>query len=217
VWLLYLLAGIPAVGGYFLLPSVSAQSVFYNLIGLSSMVAIIVGIRMYRPVSALHWYVLAFGMLVLNIGEAIFTFYESNLGIKAPFPTVADAFYLLAMPCFSVGLVLVHHKALARKQRQGDKVAVLFIDLDDFKEINDSLGHERGDRVLVAVAHRLRACLRPADTAARLGGDDFTVLLEDVQDTGEAGRIAERILAALRRPVTLGELQIVVSASIGSP
>ena len=70
-------------------------------------------------------------------------------------------------------------QALARKQRQGDKVEVLFIDLDDFKEINDSLGHERGDRVLVAVAHRLGACLRPADTAVPLGGDEFTVLLKD--------------------------------------
>ena len=442
MWLLYILVGISAVGGYFLLPSVSVQSIFYNLVGLSSMLAIMAGIRMHHPVSALHWYVLALGMLVLNIGEVIFTFYESDLGIKAPFPTVADTFYLLAMSCFAVGLVLVHRRqlperqwanlvdalviatvagmllwiflmepnasqqtrslldrlisiaypiidlvvlvaalqlwltsekrlpayylfsasfvfllttdtayaatlvagtyetgqlldagwllsyvlfgtaalhpsmvglsepllqaemkltwqrlavltgtlliapillvyqallgehvnvpviaggsvllfllvairmagmvserrileqrlafrafhdpltdlpnralftdrleqALARKQRQGGKVAVLFVDLDDFKEINDSLGHERGDRVLVAVAHRLRACLRPADTAARLGGDEFTVLLENVEDTGEAVRIAERILAVLQGPIALKGLETFVSASIG--
>jgi diguanylate cyclase (GGDEF)-like protein len=79
-------------------------------------------------------------------------------------------------------------QALARKPRHGDNVAVLFVDLDDFKEINDSFGHQTGDKVLVVVAHRLRACLRPADTPARLGGDEFTVLLEDVEDGGELYR-----------------------------
>src|SRR5215216_4706708 len=109
-WLLYLLLGVLATGGYFLLPSVSVQNVFYNLVGFSSVVAIGVGIRMNRPVRSLHWYVLAFGMLILNIGEAIFTFYENVLGIEAPFPSVADAFYLAAMPCFAAGLVLMQRR-----------------------------------------------------------------------------------------------------------
>jgi diguanylate cyclase (GGDEF)-like protein len=106
-------------------------------------------------------------------------------------------------------------RALARTERQGGRVAVLFVDLDDFKEVNDSLGHETGDRMLVAVAHRLRACLRPTDTAARLGGDEFTVLLEDVEHVQGAVRVAKRVLGELRRPVTLEELETVIEASIG--
>jgi diguanylate cyclase (GGDEF)-like protein len=106
-------------------------------------------------------------------------------------------------------------QALARSERQGGKVAVMFVDLDDFKEVNDSLGHEAGDRVLVAKAKRLRVCLRPADTAARLGGDEFTVLLEDVEDAQGAVRVAERILEELQTPVTFGELERVLGASIG--
>jgi diguanylate cyclase (GGDEF)-like protein len=100
-------------------------------------------------------------------------------------------------------------QALARSERHRSKVAVLFVDLDDFKEVNDSLGHEAGDRVLVAVAHRLRSCLRPTDTAARLGGD------EDVEEVEGAVRVAERILAEMRAPIILGELQTVVNVSIG--
>jgi diguanylate cyclase (GGDEF)-like protein len=103
-------------------------------------------------------------------------------------------------------------QALSRSERQGGKVAVMFVDLDDFKEVNDSLGHEAGDRVLVAVAKRLQTCLRPSDTVARLGGDEFTVLLEDARG---AVRVAERILEELRAPVTLGDLEIIVGASIG--
>ena len=106
-------------------------------------------------------------------------------------------------------------QALARSERRGSKVAVLFVDLDDFKEVNDSLGHEAGDRLLVAVAHRLRSCLRPSDTAARLGGDEFTMLLEDVEDVEGAVRVAERALGELRAPINLGELETRVNASIG--
>jgi len=91
-------------------------------------------------------------------------------------------------------------------------VALLFVDLDDFKEVNDSSGHQAGDRVLVAVAKRLRTCIRPSDTVARLGGDEFAVLLEDLQDAGGAVRVAECILEQLRTPITLGELEAVVGA-----
>ena len=442
VWLLYLLVGILATGGYFLLPSGSTQNVFYNLVGFSSVGAVVVGVLMHQPTRPLQWYVLTFGMLILNIGEVIFTYYENVLGINAPFPSLADVFYLVAMPCFTAGLVLVHRsqvpghqwanlidalliatvagmlswvflmepnaydqtrslldrlisiayplmdlvvlvavlqlwltsktrlpayyllsasfvflliadtayaaalladsyltgdpldagwllffvlfgtaalhpsmvgisepmpqtetkltwqrlvlltgtsliapillayqavldehidvpvivggsmvlfllvalrmasmlgerkilerrlefqafhdpltrlpnrsffterfeQALARSERQGSKVAVLFVDLDDFKEVNDSLGHETGDGVLVAVAHRLRGCLRPVDTASRLGGDEFTVLLEDIEDARGAVQVAKRILGELRTPVVLGELETDVSVSIG--
>ncbi len=94
--------------------------------------------------------------------------------------------------------------ALARAGRDDGAVAVLFLDLDDFKVVNDSLGHEAGDRLLVEVAGRVRGCLRPGDTAARLGGDEFAVLLEGVAGEGEALRVADRIGDALGTPVSLG-------------
>nr|MDP9478110.1 EAL domain-containing protein [Actinomycetota bacterium] len=94
--------------------------------------------------------------------------------------------------------------ALARAGRDDGAVAVLFLDLDDFKVVNDSLGHEAGDKLLVEVAGRLRGCLRPGDTAARLGGDEFAVLLEGAAGEGEALRVADRIGDALKTPVPLG-------------
>jgi diguanylate cyclase (GGDEF)-like protein len=106
--------------------------------------------------------------------------------------------------------------ALARARRQGTKVAVLFIDLDDFKLVNDSLGHLEGDRVLREVARRLRGCLREADIAARIGGDEFVVLLEDVTDASRALRVAERFQEQLRVPFDIHErCQMHTSASIG--
>jgi len=104
--------------------------------------------------------------------------------------------------------------ALTRRRRPDDRAAVLFIDLDDFKVVNDSLGHAAGDSLLTAVAERLRACLRGADTAARLGGDEFGVLLEDSGEH-EATEIADRVLAALRQPFTLEARQVYAQASIG--
>jgi diguanylate cyclase (GGDEF)-like protein len=105
--------------------------------------------------------------------------------------------------------------ALARADRQMRRVAVLFLDLDRFKVVNDSLGHASGDGLLVEVANRLGACLRTGDTAARLGGDEFTVLLEDVVDERQALEVAERIADALRLPILLDGREVFVSASIG--
>src|SRR5207253_6967420 len=84
-----------------------------------------------------------------------------------------------------------------------------------FKLINDSLGHDVGDDLLVAVADRLRECLRAEDTLARLGGDEFTILLEDLADRGEAIRVAERIIDALQSPVEVGRHELLVTTSIG--
>ncbi|MGH7750444.1 MAG: diguanylate cyclase domain-containing protein, partial [Candidatus Dormibacteria bacterium] len=95
-------------------------------------------------------------------------------------------------------------------------VAVLFIDLDDFKDVNDRLGHQVGDRLLVAVADRLRGCVRPADVPARLGGDEFAVLVTEVRTTRELMAIAERVLDALRAPLVLaGECLVSPQGSIG--
>ena len=97
----------------------------------------------------------------------------------------------------------------------GRVVGLMFIDLDRFKHINDSLGHAAGDRLLVEVARRLRSCLRPTDDLARLGGDEFTVLLPNLPDIGPAVAAAERMLAALREPVSLAGHELIITPSIG--
>ena len=93
--------------------------------------------------------------------------------------------------------------ALARARRQKRLTAVLFLDLDNFKLINDSLGHKVGDQLLVAVTERLKECIRPGDTVARLGGDEFTVLVEDVIDKSVPVEVAERIAQQLQAPIFL--------------
>lgn len=105
--------------------------------------------------------------------------------------------------------------ALTRVGRPEDSVAVLFMDLDNFKYVNDSLGHEIGDRLLVAVAERLRTCLRPQDTLARLGGDEFVILLEDVKGIGDATGAVERTAEVLRDPFALEGQEVIVTASVG--
>ena len=105
--------------------------------------------------------------------------------------------------------------ALERTERQSTKVAVLLMDLDGFKIVNDSLGHDAGDKLLVAVAERLRGCVRPEDTLARFGGDEFTVLIEDVEGPGDAARVAERIADQLRTPFSVEGRKIFARFSAG--
>jgi diguanylate cyclase (GGDEF)-like protein/PAS domain S-box-containing protein len=105
--------------------------------------------------------------------------------------------------------------ALDRGRRRESRVAVLFMDLDNFKFVNDSLGHEAGDLLLVAVSNRVQPCLRSEDTIARLGGDEFAVLIEDVKYTNEPAYVAERIVEELQAPFTLGGQPVVVTPSIG--
>ena len=95
------------------------------------------------------------------------------------------------------------------------RVAVLFLDLDRFKLINDSMGHQAGDLLLIEVAHRLRNCIRPQDTLGRIGGDEFAVLVETGDDTSEACELAERIIETMRRPIWLGRQEIFSSISVG--
>jgi diguanylate cyclase (GGDEF)-like protein/PAS domain S-box-containing protein len=105
--------------------------------------------------------------------------------------------------------------ALARATRVQSRLAVLFIDIDKFKTVNDSLGHTVGDQLLVAVTERLEACVRGGDTTARLGGDEFVVLLEDVDGLDEATAVSDRIIAALRRPFRIAGTEVFIGASIG--
>lgn len=105
--------------------------------------------------------------------------------------------------------------ALNRIQRYGGKCAVLLIDLDNFKDINDSLGHHAGDQVLTIVGQRLKEALRRSDTVSRMGGDEFTVLLDSVETGANALNVAEKLLAQLSQPFQIGEDLLSISASIG--
>ncbi len=105
--------------------------------------------------------------------------------------------------------------AVERSRRSGAQLALLFIDLDDFKTLNDNHGHARGDEVLATVAGRLADVLRPVDTAARLGGDEFAVLLEDVAGEADALAVATRINDSFRQPLSLDLTPVRIAASIG--
>jgi diguanylate cyclase (GGDEF)-like protein/PAS domain S-box-containing protein len=94
-------------------------------------------------------------------------------------------------------------------------VALLFLDLDDFKVINDSLGHKAGDRLIMSMSERLLACLRPDDMVARLGGDEFTVLMENVNDVRDAERVAGRLIEAVKKPFDVDGQRVFVGTSIG--
>ena len=109
----------------------------------------------------------------------------------------------------------LRHTAERARRHPENAFAVLFLDLDHFKVVNDSFGHLAGDELLSEVARRLAKCLRAVDTLARLGGDEFALLLEEVNEPSDAARVAERLQAALRGPMTIGASEVFTSASIG--
>lgn len=127
------------------------------------------------------------------------------------------AFYdtLTGLPNRALFMDRLSQRVERAKRHPQYRFAVLFLDLDRFKVVNDSLGHLIGDQLLVAIAHRLIGCLRAEDTVARLGGDEFTILLEDIQDINQVIHVAERIQQALKAPLNLDGHEVFSAASIG--
>ncbi len=106
-------------------------------------------------------------------------------------------------------------QALKHPEPAGSRAAVLFLDVDGFKRVNDSMGHAAGDELLIEVARRISECIRPGDTAARFGGDEFAVLLDGVTSETEAAAVAERVMASLRDPILVQAKEVLITASVG--
>jgi diguanylate cyclase (GGDEF)-like protein/PAS domain S-box-containing protein len=122
---------------------------------------------------------------------------------------------LTGLPNRAVFLDRLDRLFLMAQRRDGYRFAVLFIDLDRFKMVNDTMGHLAGDELLTAVARRLESCLRQEDSVARLGGDEFGILLDSVEDVRDSTRVAERINQELALPIRIGPREVAASASIG--
>ena len=122
---------------------------------------------------------------------------------------------LTGLPNRALFVERVGYAAARARRRSEHRFALLFIDLDGFKAVNDTLGHPAGDQVLTSVARRLEACVRPGDVVARLGGDEYAILLERMDEPGAATEVADRILDELRSSLTVSGREVTVSVSIG--
>ncbi|MEA5569746.1 diguanylate cyclase domain-containing protein [Calothrix sp. UHCC 0171] len=152
-----------------------------------------------------------------NITGVVLTFQDITERKEMEARLLRNAFYdaLTSLPNRVLFLDRLRQAFERAKRRNNFHFAVLFLDLDGFKGINDRFGHGMGDDLLVAIAQRLHSCLRSGDTVARFGGDEFAVLLEDIKDASEASAIARRIQDTLKLPLHLNGQELITTASIG--
>ncbi|MFP4103196.1 sensor domain-containing protein, partial [Coleofasciculus sp.] len=158
----------------------------------------------------------------LKDADGIITHFVFSISDITPRKTVEEQLFhdalhdnLTGLPNRTFFIERVDHAIQLAKRNQDYLFAVLFLDLDRFKMVNDSLGHDVGDQLLIATARQLEKCLRTADTVAHLSGDKFTILLEDIKDIKDATRVAERIQVTLKSPLNLNNHEVFTSASIG--
>lgn len=152
-----------------------------------------------------------------NITGVVLTFKDFTERKQAEERLIRSAFHdeLTQLPNRALFLDRVEQAAQRARRHENYRVAVLVLELDDFRTINDRFGHSIGDELLVAIACRLKACLRAVDTVARLGGDEFAVLLEELREVGDATRVAERIQAAIAFPLILSGYELLTTVNIG--
>ncbi len=178
--------------------------------GVATAVAIIVGTLIFSGASTYLGSVLSLAVVAVIV--YLFAHSLNRAYYERHYQALHDS--LTDLPNRLLFLDRLRH-ALDNARRDKSLSAVLFLDLDNFKIINDSLGHEEGDKLLRIIGHRLRECSRPADTTARLGGDEFAVLLEDIEGVGDAVRVARRITDELRAPFDLQGRALTVTSSVG--
>jgi diguanylate cyclase (GGDEF)-like protein/PAS domain S-box-containing protein len=166
-------------------------------------------------------WMLSRGMAVIGLDKAAMRLAGSQTDItlrkQAETKLLHDAFHdsLTELPNRALFIDRLKHVIERSKRDNSNIYAVIFLDLDRFKDVNDSLGHLTGDQLLVATAHLLKSILRPMDTVARLGGDEFVILLEDIRDVSDVTRVSERIQKKLMQAALLPNHTIFMSASMG--
>jgi diguanylate cyclase (GGDEF)-like protein/PAS domain S-box-containing protein len=176
--------------------------------------------RIQHSNGSYRW-MLSRGMAVIGSDKAAMRLAGSQTDItlrkQAETKLMHDAFHdsLTELPNRALFIDRLKHVIERSKRDNSNIYAVLFLDLDRFKDVNDSLGHLTGDQLLVATAHLLKSILRPMDTVARLGGDEFTILLEDIRDVSDVTRVADRIQKKLMQAALLPNHTIFMSASMG--
>jgi diguanylate cyclase (GGDEF)-like protein/PAS domain S-box-containing protein len=176
--------------------------------------------RIQHSNGSYRW-MLSRGMAVIGSDKAAMRLAGSQTDItlrkQAETKLLHDAFHdsLTELPNRALFIDRLKHVIERSKRDNSNIYAVLFLDLDRFKDVNDSLGHLTGDQLLVATAHLLKSILRPMDTVARLGGDEFTILLEDIKDVSDVTRVADRIQKKLMQATLLPNHTIFMSASMG--
>lgn len=182
-----------------------AQMLLLGMSGLLLLLGVALVVSLRRTVSA--EFEQAYRSLEAEVAE------RKRAEAQLAHDAVHDA--LTGLPNRVLLLDRLRHAIELTKRREGYHFSVLFMDLDHFKVVNDSLGHTIGDQLLIGIAQRLRMCVRTGDTVARLGGDEFVILIEDMANGNDAGVTAEGILTALQQPFNLNGHQLFAAASIG--